>query len=223
MITPKISDKINHLSVKENRTGNKPVFTLKCNTDKVSFSGGSGKVIDNIFNNKFFQWLLEKAENNASLFAAFVVLIASTTARPFGIAVVPGAKKEDKNYAIAKSVATGVVSFGFAYAVFNPIEKAIKKFGKELEKITNKVPFKANSEELQIFNHMVNQGTHFITAPLVAFLMIATISPVVNYLFKKEKKSINANNESFKNLNVQISDKNLKLYGSFLKNRRTGE
>ncbi|MCR4881227.1 MAG: hypothetical protein K6A44_04665 [bacterium] len=71
--------------------------------------------------NKFLKMSIE----NPGLYEAFIALLVTCTARPLTILATPGAKMEDKEYASAHSIASGVSGLAFAYAAFGPITKAI--------------------------------------------------------------------------------------------------
>ena len=71
--------------------------------------------------NKFLKMSIE----NPGLYEAFIALLVTCTARPLTILATPGAKMEDKEYASAHSIASGVSGLVFAYAAFGPITKAI--------------------------------------------------------------------------------------------------
>lgn len=79
------------------------------------------KVLSGHTLNKFLKMSIE----NPGLYEAFIALLVTCTARPLTILSTPGAKMEDKQYASAHSIASGVSGLAFAYAAFGPITKAI--------------------------------------------------------------------------------------------------
>ena len=81
------------------------------------------KFLTGNFLNKF----LKMSSENPGLYEAFIALLVTCTARPLTILATPGAKMEDKQYASAHSIASGVSGLAFAYAAFTPITRAIDK------------------------------------------------------------------------------------------------
>ena len=89
--------------------------------NKLVSSPTTQKVLTGNTLNKFLKMSIE----NPGLYEAFIALLVTCTARPLTILSTPGAKMEDKEYASAHSIASGISGLAFAYAAFGPITKAI--------------------------------------------------------------------------------------------------
>jgi len=159
------------------------------------------KVPESFLKNNLFHSACKMAANNYVLFDATVLLALSTTLRPATIMTVPGPSKEDKKYAAAKSIATGLLGFALAAAIYIPLEKhmqtlsgkPVKKLVKDTTKAVKdycdpKFP-KFGTEEYKSFIYMVSNGLKFIIAPLEALALFTMIPIVVNKIFPHKKKS----------------------------------
>ena len=102
-------------------------------TREVSFTGIpeklAQKVPESLLKNSFFHKALRMVENNTSLFIASFVLVLLTTLRPLATLAVPGAKKEDKQYAAAKSITSGIINFAMSALVYIPLAMLISRLG----------------------------------------------------------------------------------------------
>ena len=78
-------------------------------------------------NNKTVLKGLEFVSEHSASFIAGTSLAMATLVRPLAISVTPDTKKENKEYAITNSIASGLIKFGIVEAVALPIEKAVKK------------------------------------------------------------------------------------------------
>ena len=85
----------------------------------------SSKFVKKGLVSKPFNNFLKSALENPGMFEALIALSITCTARPLTVLVTPGAKKEDKQYASAQSVASGITGLGFAYALFEPIKRGL--------------------------------------------------------------------------------------------------
>jgi|GEM_PF-3948703 len=163
----------------------------------LSFSGFpeylANKVPDSFLKNKGFHNFLKLAEDNATLFEDVVTLILGITLRPASILAIPGAKKEDKNYAAAKSIASVVLGFGMTALVYIPLARHMKKLGNTAVKNASKscsFPYPANSPQFASFNYLINYGSSFIAAPIQTILLFKAIPPIVNKFFSKSSNKI---------------------------------
>jgi len=105
---------------------------MKINSQKnlPNFSG-------NLYNSKMLKKTFEFASDNSALFCATTSLVLSSVARPLAILATPDTDKENKNYAIAKSISSTAVGYLLMYLVSNPVSKAIKNIDKNPSKFLN--------------------------------------------------------------------------------------
>lgn len=83
---------------------------------------------------RFKKWL-EQAESNPLLFGAMFALILTCGFRPAAIMSLPSDKKnkDDKIYASAHSIASGIIGCTLVYAATEPITGAFKKIEEEIK------------------------------------------------------------------------------------------
>lgn len=81
---------------------------------------------------KWLLKLLAKAADNQIVFSSLFALFLTCTLRPISIVALPGQKKnkDDKKYAAAHSIASGVIGYFTALLIASPIAIALKKIGK---------------------------------------------------------------------------------------------
>jgi len=139
---------------------------------------------------------LEFASDNGALFAAGVALGTTVLLRPFAIFATPGVKKENKEYACAKSIASGVIGFGVMALLSTPIAQAIKKINNNPAKFLKKETIKAlssgkeltKSAKYKLSTQLFKIGADFISAIPKALLTCALIPPIMLLLFPKRDK-----------------------------------
>jgi hypothetical protein len=68
-------------------------------------------------------------------------LFFSTAVRPFAINSTPNVEKENKQYAISNSIASGLLKFGIIESVALPVELAIKKIDRSYRKTIHRFKF----------------------------------------------------------------------------------
>jgi len=150
------------------------------------------KVPEWSFASNFSKKIIGMASSNPALVEAAFVLGLSTTLRPASIMVVPGPPKDDRKYAAAKSIATGIVGFAFTAAVFIPIAAATKNLGKlAKDNLLIKTGFpEAGSARYKVIEYLTTYASKFIVAPLEAMALFAMVPPIVHkFLDKKDKKT----------------------------------
>lgn len=107
--------------------------------DKTNFCGffNSG-----IYTNKGVKNVLEKAARKPAVFNALLALPLTCILRPAAIMALPGDSKhkDDKKYAAAHSVASGVIGYGFSELIFGPLGSAMKKISNNLPGYAKKFP-----------------------------------------------------------------------------------
>jgi len=149
------------------------------------------KVPEWSFASNFSKKIIGMASSNPALVEAAFVLGLSTTLRPASIMVVPGPPKDDRKYAAAKSIATGIIGFAFTAAAFIPIAAATKHLG-ELAKnnvLKNGFPA-AGSNKYKVAEYLFNYVPRFVVAPLEAMALFAMVPPIVHkFLDKKPKQA----------------------------------
>lgn len=148
-----------------------------------------------LYKKEWFHKFLKMADDNSAVFGALFALILTGIFRPAAIMALPGNKKnaDDKKYAAAHSIASGVISYGISLIISQPLSKAIGKIEENKDKY-----FKGENlkyfESGRVFNaskSYVNILHEAIIAPPRAAITIALIPVILKYLFGWEKKKSN--------------------------------
>ncbi len=156
---------------------------------KINFKGG--------FNNKLLLKGLEIAANHPASFIAGTTLLMSSVIRPIAIACTPKTDKENKKYAIADSISSGLIKFGITELVALPVENAIKHINKNPEKYLNSKTIKnftekgkslLESKNYKFAQQLVKNTPSIITAIPKSMTAVALIPFVMNKLFPEKKK-----------------------------------
>ena len=150
-------------------------------------------------NSDIFKKGLELAADNGALFAAGIALATTTLLRPWAIFATPGVKKENKEYACAKSIASGAIGFGVMAAISTPIAQAMKKINANPQKYMKAETIKhlsdgANlikSKKYELASQVFKLGADFVSAIPKAMLTCALIPPIMMALFPKRKQDNN--------------------------------
>lgn len=178
--------------------------------DNVSFTGllsGSKELLK-----KGFFESLKLADKNAALFKAVAGAIIAVFLRPIGIFAVPGAKKEDKQYAAVKSGVSAIIGTTLFATIFYPLGKKIENLAKNHE--IAKFPFKFGSKSYDIFNYLATMGTHFLIVPFSAFIVVKAVQEVVDFLFPTTgKPNLAADNQR---IMPQFKDQERHIYNQFI-------
>lgn len=164
--------------------------------DKTNFAG--------FLNNKYLLKSLEKVSDHGTSFAAGTSLVMSLTARPLAIFSTPDVEKENKQYAAANSICSGIVKFGLVEAVALPVEKAVKNIDEHSEKYLKPEAIKnlqgkssklIESRAYRLATQILKLDTGFLTAIPKSILTIAFIPIIMDNIFKKSDnyKKINEN------------------------------
>ena len=162
---------------------------------KVCFGGFFNA--QNLYKSNLFKKSLEFASDNGALFAAGIALFTTTILRPITIFATPGVKKENKEYASAKSISSGIIGFGIMAALSTPIATAIKKINNNPAKYLKEATIKNLSEgktllkskKYKFATQLFKLGTDFVTAIPKAVLTCALIPPIMMFLFPKKQKN----------------------------------
>ena len=96
-----------------------------------------------IWNNKTVLKGLEKISEHGTTFVAATTLAMATGVRPIAIGLTPDVKKENKQYAVTNSIASGLIKFGIVEAIAIPVENAVKKIDKNPEKYLSEKAIKS--------------------------------------------------------------------------------
>ncbi len=151
-------------------------------------------------NNKALLKGLECVSEHGTSFAAATSLLMSLGVRPLAIYSTPNVEKENKQYACANSISSGLIKFAIIEAAALPVEYAVKKIDENPIKYLKK-PFLSNSKSYKFATQILKLGTGFITAVPKSMLTVALIPVVMDKLFitKKEKETASNKLNSDKN------------------------
>lgn len=151
-----------------------------------------------LLKNKRVLSTLEKISDHGTSFSNGTSLVMSLAIRPISIFATPNTEKENKQYAAANSICSGIIKFGIVEAVALPIESAIKRIDKNPQKFLNcktlqnlKEPEKvfAEAKSYKLITQVLKLGTGFLTAIPKSMLTIALIPIIMDNLFLKKQKS----------------------------------
>lgn len=151
--------------------------------------------IDKVLNNKLAQKSFKLADFSPHIFNLSIMGLIGVILRPASIFVVPGAKKEDKQYAMAKSIVGSVVVIASHLALCIPLAKAIKKLGVEAEAKPHLSNFpKINSPRFEAFNYFVNNGFAMFLTVALSMLTVKAITTIMNKILPTKNKKPKGNN-----------------------------
>ena len=166
-----------------------------------------------ILKNKHVLKGLEKISEHGTTFAAGTSLFMSLTVRPLAIFATPDTEKENKQYAAANSICSGLIKFGMVEAVALPIEYAVKNIDKNPEKFLKSKTIKTlagekeliNSRSYKLLTQILKLSSGFLTAIPKSMLTIALIPLIMDKLFGVGIKKKNIANETQKIQNKDIN------------------
>lgn len=162
----------------------------KVNNNTPNFKGG--------LNNKALLRGLEKISDHGATFSAATMLLMSTFVRPFAISLTPKTDKENKQYAQANSLASGLVKFGIAAAVALPVENAVKKINLDPKKFLKEGAIKdligniqniSDAKNYKFATQIIKLMTSFITAIPKSVITVALIPLIMDFIFKKKAEN----------------------------------
>ncbi len=178
------------------------------NTQNNNFRGG--------LNNKLLLKTLEFTSENNALVSAGLTLGMSTLIRPLAIMHAPKTEKEEKKIQAAKSIASGLVGFGFTAAIFAPISAALDNISKSPERFLKKSSIEnlkegskslVNSKPFNFLKQTLKFSPEVIAVIPKTILTCALIVPVAKLIFGKKKTS----DKMDYNGNIQNFDKKSNL------------
>jgi len=144
------------------------------------------RIANNLLTNKSVLKGLEKISEHGTSFAAGASLLMSLGVRTFSIYNTPDVKKENKFYAMANSVTSGLVKFGIVEAIALPIENAVSRIDKNSSKYLTETTLKNFSPETRSYKfitQIIKLSTGLLTAIPKSMLTIALIPVVMNKVF----------------------------------------
>lgn len=150
---------------------------------------------NSIYKNKFFKDFLKFADDFQILFGATFALILTCMLRPLTIMALPGDKKnnDDKKYASAHSMSSGLLGFGLALLISAPISTAIKKVlekpeeGKYIKH--NGINYLKDTANARTVSTYLNQVPDILLAVPKAMITIALVPIILKNVFGLQKKS----------------------------------
>ena len=164
-----------------------------------------------VYNNKYLLKGLEKVADHSTTFIAATTLAMAVGVRPLSIALTPKVEKENKQYAIANSISSGLVKFAMVEALALPIEKAVKNIDKNPNKyLSNETisVLKGGAKNLKeaknykLLTQFFKLAAGFISAIPKSMITVALIPVLMNKFFK-QKNSVQENKyKDLKNENV---------------------
>lgn len=145
------------------------------------------KIANYIEKNKFIQRTLHYADKNPSAFQATSVFILASIIRPSTIMAVPNKTKDGKKdslYSASRSIITGALDLGTAFAIFMPLNKAIDKAGRVLFNTQN-TAYWQNKERCSAFKSLFNRGVKIAILPAMAYFNFAYVKQLSDVISKK--------------------------------------
>ena len=173
--------------------------------------------VSRFLNNKTLLKGLEKISEHGTSFAAGTSLLMSMTVRPLAILSTPDVEKENKQYAVANSLCSGLIKFGMVEAIALPIENAVKRIDKNPEKYLKKETINTlkngadnliKSKSYKLASQMIKLGTGFFMAIPKSVLTIALIPVIMDNIFNNRKQKIQ------ETLSVKNNSDNIQIINS---------
>lgn len=182
-------------------------------------------------NNKLLLNGLEAISNHPASFIAGTTLLMSSVVRPIAISLTPKTDKENKKYAIADSISSGLIKFGITEMIAYPVENAIKTINKNPEKYLNNKAIKAfkdkgkslvKSKNYKFGQEIIKLAPNLITAIPKSMIAVALIPVITDKLFPKKTEKKSPENISFKGIpNTAVKGVsnvfNSKIFQNFIK------
>ena len=174
------------------------------------------RIANKILTNKTVLSGLEKVSDHGTSFAAGTSLLMSLGVRTFSIYNTPDVEKENKFYAMANSITSGIVKFGIVEAIALPIENAVTRIDKNSAKYlkdTTLKNFNPQTRSYKFVTQIIKLSTGLLTAIPKSILTIALIPVVMNKIFrynpledlKKAAEKFPYKNESARFFNINDS------------------
>lgn len=138
------------------------------------------KAINKILENKSAQWFFKFAKKNSFGFNILTLALSCIILRPATIMVLPGQKKDDKQYLAGKSIIASVIIDIARFAFCLPLAYAMEYMGKKAKEIP-KIKFPAEgTKNFDIFNFGINSALSVVLQVGTAALMTMAIPKVMS-------------------------------------------
>ena len=124
------------------------------------------------------------ADASQTIFDAVFALGITCVLRPIAIMAQSNDKNREKNKkAASHSIASGLIGYGFAVALFSPIKKGLNKLKANPEVFAKKAAqFIGSTKNAQTFTMLVNKSTEALTSSIRSAITIALIPLIEKYL-----------------------------------------
>lgn len=150
------------------------------------------KAINSILNNKSAQWIFKFAKKNPFGFNILALALSCIILRPATIMVLPGQKKDDKQYLAGKSIIASVIIDIARFAFCLPLAMALDSMGEKAKKLP-KIKFpKAGTKDFDMFNFGVSNALSIVLQVGTAALMTMAIPKVMSRILKPPEQKENA-------------------------------
>ena len=150
-----------------------------------------------VLNNRYLLSGLKKISEHGTSFVAVTSFVMSSGIRTFSILNTPGVEKENKHYAAANSIGSGLVKFGIVEAVALPLENIIKKIDKNPEKYLKETAVKSymngakqfcESRSYRFVTQIIKQSAGLVTAIPKSLLTVLLIPFIKDGFFPQQQK-----------------------------------
>jgi len=145
------------------------------------------KITNKILTNKYLRKGLEKISEHGTSFAAGTSLVLSLGLRPFSIYNTPDVKEENKFYAMANSISSGLIKFAMVEAIALPIENAIKRIDKNSKKYL-KTKINPSARNYKFITQAMKLSAGLLVAIPKSVMTIALIPVIMDKMFLKTKE-----------------------------------
>ena len=168
----------------------------KVHNNAPNFKGG--------LNNKTLLKGLEIISDHSASFVAGVSFLSAMTLRPLAISLTPKAEKENKKYASANSIASGLMKLAIAESIAIPVEKAIKNIDLKPEKYLKKETIETlkngaesliESKDYKFASQGIKLGTGIVSAVPKSLLTVALIPVVADKILNLKNNKIQEDNK----------------------------
>lgn len=150
-----------------------------------------------VLNNRYLLSGLKQISEHGTSFVAVTSFVMSSGIRTFSILNTPGVEKENKHYAAANSIGSGLVKFGIVEAVALPLENIIKKIDKNPEKYLKETAVKSymngakqfcESRSYRFVTQIIKQSAGLVTAIPKSLLTVLLIPFIKDGFFPQQQK-----------------------------------
>lgn len=165
---------------------------------EINFSGLSSANVKTaeqahwIYTNKNVKKFFHMAESTPAVFSSLFALMLTCTLRPAAIMATPSSKKnvDDKKYASAHSIASGVIAYILSLGLLQPLANAMNKIKKSPEEFmkTSKAEYLKDTDAFKAAKKYVSLFPETLIAAPRATATIALIPVILKYGFGLEKK-----------------------------------